>query len=564
MGIRILFDLVQGKAHPVDEDETLDADDFEHNGSEADDFIASAMFKYKLICNARFGKKGSPSAYATITKENNKNVVVFDDNLFPQLCKLYFIYGWQIIMDVEKSFTTTWTTEKPKGLFEYFILTKQLLAILIRHSLINIEIKAKAVVIKNLTDQKDKIKKAILQYGFINDERKGTIKNDPISGELVKVPYKKINPKVPSDEKNKTLSDQLYENLGQVADIQANIEDILEVNTNTKAVNSWINILTVLFDPAAVAAGQYVKFPIDNISVEKYQKQLLAALQKLKEKHFLGLLLFTGLRKNFDKIEKENALYTNAIALQNEIETILKEVQNIKSSTNQSKQSNIPGLIAWPGEDNLKIDNFDNITQSLEEKVVDYFYKKKDVSFLNVAVLDYLVKTGQVNKDSFEYPVLFQYKECLLAYLQAIKDKQKSKDDFFNTVGRFSSLFSLTAAIPVVGEFTAPVALVLDIGLLFHTVSSIDSQFESLSTSSKDNLAAANPDDEAYTNAMLQTGSLISACTSFKEEIFLQLSKEALIILIGATAEKEIIHKAIRWRNYANDIAGLFPDQAEK
>ena len=103
MGISILFDLVQIKIQPVGEAETLDADDFTNKGEETNNFIASAMAKYKSICNSRFDKTQSLSYSATITRENDKNVVVFDDNLFSQLCKLYFIYGWQIIMDVEKA-----------------------------------------------------------------------------------------------------------------------------------------------------------------------------------------------------------------------------------------------------------------------------------------------------------------------------------------------------------------------------------------------------------------------------------------------------------------------------
>ena len=448
------------------------------------------------------------------------------------------------------------------------------MAVLIRHSLINIEIKAKSIVIKNLTDQKNKIDEAISKYGFIEYLNNANIKHDPLSGDPKYVLYRKINPELLSDEKvhpelpldkkMKTLSDQLYEDLSLVADVQASIEDVVETNAGTKSTNNWLDTLSILFDLGAAVSGQSARLPISNISVEKQQELLLSALNKLKERHFLGLLLSTRLKKNFDRSEKENELYTSAIALLTNIDMILKEVQNIKSSANQSYQSNIPGLIAWPGEDSLNIDNFDNITQSLEEQVIDYFYKKKDVSFLNVAVLDYLVRTGQVDKDSFEYPVWFQYKECLLAYMQAIEDEQKSKDDFFNNIGRFSSLFSLTAPIPVVGEFTAPVAVLLDIGLFFHTVGSLSSQLESLSFGNKNNLAAANIDDDSYVNVMLQTGSLISACTTFKEEFFLQLTKETLIILIGATAEKEIIHKAIRWRNYANDIEGLFVEQVKE
>lgn len=522
----------------------FEENDFKYLRAQQEDLIALLLIQYSDIRKSYVKNLNKPYLHAQLTIENTKYEVSFDNALFSQLTKLYFIYGWKVIKAIETNYKYSWWIEKPNNVLDYFTLTKKTISIIIRHSLINIEIKARNVIKENLKTQSRRLNAALIDYDF-------QLNYDPFSEEY----SYNIN--------NNLASNNIFDWLTKAVNSKSAIDETLKRNIDAKRTNEFVNFLVFLFSGGESLTNSSYNpllnpFSQDTESLNTFKKDLIDSLTKLGENHFLALLMFTKLEKNFGKSEMENELYNSCMVLKKNIEEILGKLNENKTSSDQFNKSRIEVLIKWDEAEKLNIEKFENIENSIEEIIIFDFEKNENISLLSVDVLDHLVKYGLVDKDSFEYPVLFQYKDCLIKHIEKKDAEQKSNDELWNKISVCNSILTLSSAIPVIGEITGPISLIIDLGLLFHTVTSINSRLNKLSNLTKQNLIAANPSDELFSNAMIETGALMNQSITIKDEIFTQITLEILILLVGASAENKLIHKAIAWRIYAYDIESLY------
>ncbi len=462
--------------------------------------------------------------------------VDFDEDLYRQLGEIYIVEGWTGIEEIEKRINEVckddskelsggvtdkkWVIDvHPKEANSWklaknlFTLTKNILALLIRETLINLEKLSAERIIAKLSVSNVEIAKAWNRYKIqtqtITKKSDNLLKGHDVierttvysigDAALAKDLFKLLTGAV----NEKLTYDELFVNL---IDIQGRLsgkkgyhqyEDAEIESLKTKEREIW--------------------------TLKSASDKLLKSLEDLiNRQHPFGLLIYSSLKKDFGLSEMENLFGAAIDNLRKEFETLAEKINPQTSKVSQ--------MIYFKESGDLTQDifNFQIPSDGLEKYVLETSLQNfADQSFLPMLSeenFDQLFSHEIVEEDSFENIVGFHYSSALINKFGEIKNQQKEAENFWKTISKISAALSLVALIvPQTRPVLAGVESLANLALLAYTINSVTENLRK-----NDELLSktlVNQDDFS-TDFLAQIGEVISLKKEFADNLTIEIAKE--------------------------------------
>jgi hypothetical protein len=512
-----------------------------------------------------------PTVTVKIDEEEEK--IIFDYDFFEQLCDVYIINGWEGILSIEKAINEQekidtndlidYWNGKPIKLnawnFQvlFFNFTKQMLALLIRETLITIERISAERIIAKLSITNIELAKAWNKYKIKPNEK--ITKSWSLRGD--DIPEKSTFYSL----EEKTIASDLFSTLTPVVNEKYDfdlyvkrIKYLPEAIRNSKLASQQPNSFTS--DPTfrnqqRINAEEMTKDLAKYSSLKDASEKLLKQLEKLLvAKHPLGLLIYTSLKKGFAQAEMESLFGLT-------IDNLRKDLESIADKVNP-QNSKVEQLIPFHQTDDIFRDIFafkiplKGIEKDVIEKSVDNF---ADLSFFPLLAeenINQLFSNEIIEVDSFENIVGFHYLSALIDKLGEIEKKEKEKQQIFKTFSKFASGLSLAAFVTPVTAPLAPIirggAALADLAVLAYTINTITDNLKKSNELLKKKLV--NQDDFT-TESFAQIGEVISLRKEFYDNLTEQLALE--IINIFVFGNLPVLKQTLLARSYYYDIETL-------
>jgi hypothetical protein len=461
--------------------------------------------------------------------------VDFDEDLYRQLGEIYIIEGWAGIEEIEKRINevckddskelaggvtdkkwaidvhpkeaTSWDLAK-----NFFTLTKNILALLIRETLINLEKLSAERIIAKLSVSNVEIAKAWNRY---------------------KIQTQTITKKSDSLQGHDVIEKTIVYSIGDAA-LAKDLFKLLTSAVNEKI--TYDELFVNLMDTQGRLSGKKGFHPYEDAEIEALKKKereiltlksasenLLKSLEDLiNRQHPLGLLIYGSLKKDFEQSGMENLFGAAIDNLRKEFETLAEKINPQTSKVGQMlyfKES---------GDLTRDIFNFQIPNGGLEKYVLETSLKNfADQAFsplLSEENFDQLFSHEIIKDDSFENIVGFHYLFALTGKLGELKNQEKEVENFWKTIGKISAALSLVALIvPQARLILAGVESLANLALLAYTINSVTENLRK-----NDELLSktlVNQDDFS-TDFLAQIGEVISLKKEFADNLTIEIAKE--------------------------------------
>lgn len=490
-----------------------------------------------------------PSAYPRVQLHGEEpEEVLLDAELYTTLFDLYTVDGWapikQLQTTLEQLSKAKSQPDKPAGgtpelkwytAYTFFIYCRNMLTLLIRESLIDLERRAAIQIIARLS------KTAVAVTSAITQEFRITRHTIMVEGVQEVVLYQIENQaliKTLMVAINDAVKQRVaFENLlDQIANIKSQLRQVEEVIAYHR-FRGWSP------KDADVKDHEWLK------ATEKHLTDLRDASQSYYDamKNIVAincpfaLLVIDGLKPDFLKSDLEDLLATAIWGLYERIEGIGKGID--------PAQSQISLLIAGLPEDN-KSDSSNISLEAVQRLEVPIEGPEATVAAAAINGLNsspawfpllhqmtwrLLLQQGEIGVDSFEYIVMHHYLNAVDDWLNSRAIGEKSTVEFFKTFSQLSAALSVALLVTPLAEIAPALrtaSVTADLAIMAYQIDSVTGQLAQLDQVIAQKLLGS----EAYAMSSLgQLGELMLVRQEFGNQLTEQLVLELLgIIAAGA------------------------------
>ncbi|MBI5885722.1 MAG: hypothetical protein HZB85_03975 [Deltaproteobacteria bacterium] len=498
----------------------------------------------------------------------DEDEVVFDFSLYEYLLEIYVFEGWNGILRIEEALDKL--VPQPAGLDApsggvpanpgthwvavqtFFRFTRDLLALLIREALVEIERKAATAITANLSRSANLISTAWTAEFRIERERKEKEELVPFSeGKTVKVVSYSYR------FKNRELSDSLFETLSEAVRQKFAYEDALKSLSDVRDA--------LLRAKQTPRYHEYQDEEIAGLTGSELELQQLAYrseefLRSIREvigiKCPLGLIALDGLRIGFTREKMEQKIGEALWELYGRLDEMGRGIDPEHSRVAAMLPAAPIGKpVAWDA-----VKRRVGIEKYVVDAVIDG--APDDPGRLSLAheeTLHRLVEKGVIARDSFESVVYAQYLCALIDGIEAKREDEKASEKFWGNLGRMSAALSLASlATPPTAEF-APVlmgvATIADLAVLAYSVHSIIGNLAQLDHALRLELTGA---DAFALEHLARIGELFQIRSEMLDNIEQQALME--LVLTAGGARWASLKKLTLMRGYYFDMETLLDD----
>ncbi len=563
----------------VDDHEKTQSENIPENSTEIEsDFLYKMKRAYVDFFDNRYepalpknSKNEAIFLHFTVKIDGEDEKIIFDYDFFEQLSDVYIITGWEGVLIIEKALNEQQKVDtselldylkgkpvKPNAwnfTYLFFNFTKQMLALLIRETLINIERVSAERIIAKLSITNFEIAKAWDKYK-IKPNEKITKSDSFLRGDDIpekSTVYSLEEKSIASDLFSKlTIAvNEKYDFDLYVKKVSYLSPAITQAKLKTQEYNSFTSD-PIFRNQQRINAEEMTK------DLEKYsslkdasEKNLQILRENLASKHPLALLIYSSLKKDFEQSEMENLFGLTINNLRKDLESIANKVN--------PQNSKIEQLIPFQPTDDVFRDVLafkippNGIEKDIIEKSIANFV---DISFFPLLAeenLNQLFSNEIIEIDSFENVAGFHYLSVLIEKLGEIEKEEKKWEDFWKTFSKIAAGLSIASLVTPETAVLHPIfrggAALADLAVLAYTINTITGNLKKSNDILKKKLA--NQEDFT-TDSFAQIGEILSLRKEFYDNLTEQLAIEILNIFV--LGNLPILKQSLLARNYYNDI----------
>lgn len=559
-------------------------DGSDDNGSEPDlaERLLSAYHQRFAIYEKQLADTLRPNAHFSelelsdypgfsVDVDGEEEDIAFDFSLYETLLEIYVFEGWGAVRQVEQKLDTLVPTaaqlDAPSGgvpknpgtywvpAKAFFSFTRNLVAVLIRETLVEIERKAAL----DITSRLDR--SAELEAKAWNDEfRFDTKKSSRLVSKTQTVTTTEYRCK------NRGLSTALYKTLSEVVQQKDVYETSLKKLVHIKSkVQS-----NAYYRGQGITATPYDESEEDidkETQLGEASKNLLEGMLKvLHGSSPLGLIVVDGLKVDFTQEEMEQKLGIALGEFHGKIEAIRRGIDPNTSRVAAAWTALLAETKSSPAFLRA-IQNWEPPKQGFESYIAESALSglPESPSWFPLAheeTWHRLVETGALAKDSFEYIVYYHYVSEVMDRVEAKQEAKKAFDKFWNGFSRTAAALSLASlATPITAEF-APVlrglSAAADLATLAYTIHSVYGQLAQLDQSIAEELV--HPDAFALEH-LARIGELAQSRREAVDQIEQQILFELATTVTGAGWV--LVKKLTLARGYYFDLETFLADGEE-
>jgi hypothetical protein len=487
---------------------------------------------------------------------NQPDTIIFDDELYVTLFDLYVARGWGGIARIERALREQAAAIGDEGrsggtqvsvwgpATAFFYTTRNLLILLIRDSLLNIERLAVQDIFGRLNDTASAVAEAwTRQFAFKTEQGPPTTSLRRVGGEVVEV-----------------------ERPGKNVFKMGNPAFAKEVFTNlTKAVTQKSLFDETLRQIAAAKSALRGPALSGNSEIERLNEQAknlyTEARTFIDTKAPMALLALNSLPAGFDQPQMENTLglILNQLYLRNDelgraidpaVSQSAAALSSIGLTRDAGPYSVAPSAIPPEGLELFVINKALTTTEPAWFPLV------------SEATLHRLVQSGTIETDSFDYVVCFHYVNALIERMEALRNDEEASRKFWTSVGRVSAALSLASLVtPATAAAAAPlraISLVADLAVMANTINSVVDQLEQLDRQLSETLVQP---DALGVPALARLGQLVSMRAELIDNLGLNTAIE---LVLGLTPARFVrLKRLLLARGYYQDLETLLDDNQD-
>lgn len=481
-------------------------------------------------------------------------VIVFDGELDARLFEIYLLYGWQGILAIETAmaaarnrpatkFTDPWNVVVP-----FFNFTRNRLIVLVRESLIEIELLAAQSIYSRLYKSAE-----IINAGWETQflfKRKEEIVNTREGALFADTPVMGI--KATHAMGNKTLSDTLYPLVTAAVDKKnalneqikrkQHLDDVLEFTRN-EIGSPPVSI--------AEAPGEAQRL------IDQYKWELDVAMKNIGALASLALPALALLKQSCSQPDMENTIGQALYDLYSSIDILAAAIDPQVSKLFNA----IPGVtvnqqLSFTDMERLYGTGYD-LEATWVSTAMDMAVKEPaHLVMLNLETLQQLLADTSIAKGSMNHIVCMRYTAVLIEKIEAKRAEEQNWQEVFAVLGKLSAGLSLLAVAAANNPTTVKeasilqgVSIILGIPILLFQIYSLANQLAKFDQILKQQLLASDAYDIDFLNGL---GELSAMRSEFTEELTETLLKELLLVFLAG--KWGVFKTAMHLRVYYADL----------
>jgi hypothetical protein len=496
--------------------------------------------------------------------------VTIDNLLFTTLFDIYVTSGWSGILVLEDALRQRARPDEgqPSGgtsisvwpaAWRFFVFTRNLLALLIRDGIVEIEQLAARRIIAALSKGAAVVAQA--WSGQFQLTREVKTVNTAVAGMPARrdvVTYR---------FGDQALAEALYRAMKDAVDQRVRYEQIVQrladVREDIKWTRSRLEHTTTRKGKRKRAQQRLESLKTSEQALKEIEaatRDWYASMTKVIYMNCaLALLVLDGLKPGFTQKEMEQLIGEALWPLYERIDELGFGID----PDNPRSKVDLPGL---PDEGPAAIDVIERLDvpregfeASLINRAVDGLNDRPAYfALLHEGTLHTLVSADEIDRDSFAFVVYFHYVSTLIDTMDAIAQSEKAMEDFWKAFSKGAaalSLASLAAGQAEIAPFLRLLAGVGDFMLLAHSISSIVNQLAQLDRAVSERLI----NDDAFA---LESLRRVAELIAFRRQLQEQIGEQLLLqlILIVAAVRWAPVKKLLIAGGYLLDVQTLLSD----
>lgn len=546
----------------------------------ADSLLAAYQARaghYHGALAAELGRQGDelPMSFVPTVVMADGEQIPIDADLFQTLLELYLADGWAPLTEIEAGLREA---AKPQGrpdrpsagtpalpwltAYDFFVFTRNLLALLVRESLARIEQHAATVLQARRAASADQLEQAIRGVFMVTTSQSKPAGYARGPGAPVSVPVTLYH------FDNRALMDDLTRSLNDVVKQRAVLDGIVGELTRTRRQRSEAQTATrgaqggsggpAASDAAAREQALAMKEG-EQQTLHDAAKGLLTQLKAVvAQRAPLALLAVDGLRPGFGREELEAKLGRALYSLREQLAELGSGLDPQRNFTNEL----LPG-VAVGEQAQVSLTELQHLAvpatgpdaavaaAALARLSVD----KHLFALVHEQTWWLLVQSGHVARDSFDYVVLHHYLVELERQTEALEAGTNATEAVLHTITVFSAALSITLLVTPLAEVApalAGLSYLVDAALLAYQIHSVIGQLQRLDVLLSAALLA--PDAFALTE-LAKIGDLLLARGELGAGLTEVVLKE--LLLVAAGTRWRVTRRALIMRGFYADVQTL-------
>jgi hypothetical protein len=533
----------------------------------------AARYDQELAMAATGDPEARLSRYPRVSLTlDQEETLVLDGGLFEQLFDVYLYHGWDGIRLAEQAVAqrvpdapSAGTSDSPwPAAWRYFLFARNVLALLIRDALEQLERRAAGRIAANVKEVRTRLEDAYTtKYRVHRTEYRLPPTEHPRSP-LAKHGAAKST-KATYDLENQEESKTLYKALTGAVERRVAYEQTLRQTALGRADTArFRGIVQRARETGSPLSNEYA-YELDRTeqSLAAVERRTLDLYQGMKDliglNAPLGLLLVEGLPAGFPEALMEDKLGAVLWELKTRAQELDAAVDPGRSLAATLLSDIGPAEFdAWPDVQRALVPAAGPEATVVEAALARFKEEPAWFPLLHETTLNELFSYEELPRDSFTFPVFVHYLVALSDRLEARRQAEEANKAFWQAFAKLAAtaslLLLLTPAGPV-GVAIRVVSVSADLALLAHTVSSVTQQLDRLDELRDRQLLEP---DAFSVQAIGRLGEL----GLYRERFVAGLGQRLLVelVLIATGARWGPVKKLLLLRGYLQDVETLLAD----
>lgn len=529
-----------------------------------------------------------PSHYPKISVliDGEEEEIVFDFGLYETLLEIYIFEGWEGILLVEEALDKRLPladVDTPSGgtpvndatiwfpVQAFFRFTRNLLALLIRETLVQIEQKAANAIVTTLSVSNWEVTKAWYHdFQFELDNVYSNVKATPSDHDNLRGGYVGSQKFYRFGKQARGQSDALFATLSKAVRQKFAYEETLQQVARVRDIIR--NTRRKIQSPQRRTQPYRKQRLEEQLAHLELRQEELQQVTKQSEEFLktilsvihincpLGLIVLDGLKVGFRQEDMEHKLGMALAEIMMNIDEIgrgvdpgLSRVAAIIPAPIDRKQISWVAVQRWkPPRNGIELCAANAAVGQLASDP-GWF------PLAHEATWHRLVESGAVVKDSFEYVVYFHYTSALIDLVESKREIEEAFEKFWRSFSRVAAALSLaTLATPATAKF-APVlrgaSAIADLVVMAYTIYSVTGNLIRFDQLLAEELV--HPDAFALEH-LARIGELAQIRREALEKIPEQIVRELALTITGA--RWALVKNLTLARGYYSDLEALLDD----
>jgi hypothetical protein len=504
-----------------------------------------------------------------------EETLVVDGELFEQLFLIYVYHGWAGIRRVEDAIARLipstlagGTSLSPWGpAWRFFLFTRNLLAMLIREALAELERRAATHLVTHLSEVAWKVNDAVTAKYKITRKETTVSVPDPRAGGA----WRYVTYTFGEQEESKALFAALTQAVEQRVAYEELLQRVARMRDHIKVLRGYAQRSRERGRPLSSERQLTAELDLkeeEQKQLEERSASLLGAMKALIMYNSpLGLLVLEGLPRGFSQPHMENALGALLCELSDHLDRLGKGIDPQLSQTAEVLGGvSAAEFDAWPEVQRARVPAAGPEAAVADAAVTGLSRHPAWFPLLHQPTLNLLLGSGEIPRDSFTFVVCCHYAAALEERLQAEQQAEKEAKAFwreFNWLAALASIMLLIAApasgpglVVTVLQRTAGIAGLV---LLAHQVSSVTQQLARLDELR--DLQLLHPDAFSV-EGLGRLGEL----GIYRQELLDGITQQLLVelLLIASGSQWRLVKKLLTLHGYLQDVQTLLTVTADE